>query len=651
MHRHSSSLPVRSSIIILLGLCAAPLGAEESSRRDEEAKLIATLRSEASLFEKAKACQRLAVAGTRDAVPALAALLDDDKLAHYARFALEPLPDPAADEALREAAGRLQGKHLIGVLSSIGQRRDAKALGKLEPLLAAPDLELAAAAAAATGHIGTPEAAALLEKALRGGAPALREVVAAGALTCAEQLLAAGRSKEAVALYDALAAAELPSHLRAAAARGAIVARGSGGLRLLLEGLESGERDVFDVALGVARELQGSDVTQALLSRLEKLPPERRALLIAALGDRGDEAALPAVLEAARKGPQPVRVAALRALGGIGGPSAVPVLLEAAAGEDAAAAGAALAALEALQGEEVDAAIAAMLEGSDGRLRAAGIELAGRRGIRKAVPALRKAAEDGDEALRVLAIEALGRTAALGDLPFLVARLAKPRSSAEETAARDAIALAAKRLPDKDASAAKVLEALESAPAEAGPRLIAALGLVGGRKALEAVAARSRDPSAKLRDAAFAALADWGSEDAAPVLLGLVERAGQAEERLRAFRAFSRVVSRLRFPKEERLGLCRKAEEVARSDDERKVVIETLAALPAIETFPLLSPYYTSPALKDAAAAAAVTIGERILRYQADAVRDAMKEVLAAAPGKEVAERARKLYERAGGKP
>ena len=55
------------------------------------------LRSDAGLFDKAKACQRLAVIGGRDAVPALAAFLGDKELAHYARFGLEPNPDPAVD--------------------------------------------------------------------------------------------------------------------------------------------------------------------------------------------------------------------------------------------------------------------------------------------------------------------------------------------------------------------------------------------------------------------------------------------------------------------------------------------------------------------------------------------------------------------------
>ena len=78
----------------------------------------------ASTFEKAKACQQLAVVGTKDAVPALAALLPDEKLNVYARFGLEGIPDPAVDAALRNAVTKLQGRQVIGVIDSIGQRRD-----------------------------------------------------------------------------------------------------------------------------------------------------------------------------------------------------------------------------------------------------------------------------------------------------------------------------------------------------------------------------------------------------------------------------------------------------------------------------------------------------------------------------------------------
>ena len=57
----------------------------------------------AAVFRKAIACKRLAVIGTKDSVPPLAALLGDVRVSDYARDALESIPDPSADVALREA--------------------------------------------------------------------------------------------------------------------------------------------------------------------------------------------------------------------------------------------------------------------------------------------------------------------------------------------------------------------------------------------------------------------------------------------------------------------------------------------------------------------------------------------------------------------
>ena len=54
-------------------------------------------------FKKAKACQRIGELGAKEAVPALASLLGDEHLSGYARYGLEPISDPSADDALRAA--------------------------------------------------------------------------------------------------------------------------------------------------------------------------------------------------------------------------------------------------------------------------------------------------------------------------------------------------------------------------------------------------------------------------------------------------------------------------------------------------------------------------------------------------------------------
>jgi hypothetical protein len=65
------------------------------------------LRGDATEADKAMACKELAVFGSVDAVPDLAKLLDNERLASWARIPLEAIPDAACDAALREAAEKL----------------------------------------------------------------------------------------------------------------------------------------------------------------------------------------------------------------------------------------------------------------------------------------------------------------------------------------------------------------------------------------------------------------------------------------------------------------------------------------------------------------------------------------------------------------
>src|SRR5512143_2023052 len=124
------------TLVSLMMIAALPYavwaaGDSASVRKEKEHSLIKILESNAPPQDKAIPCKLLAVYGSKDAVPALAPLLADKELASWARTALEAIADPAADEALREALGKLEGRLLIGTINSIAVRRDPKAVDGL----------------------------------------------------------------------------------------------------------------------------------------------------------------------------------------------------------------------------------------------------------------------------------------------------------------------------------------------------------------------------------------------------------------------------------------------------------------------------------------------------------------------------------------
>jgi HEAT repeat protein len=172
-------------------------------------------------FQRAKACQRAGELGSKEAVPALAALLGHEHLGTYARYGLEPIADPSVDDALRAALTKLKGVALIGTINSIGKRRDAKASPALLKLLHGQDEAAAQAAAAALGKIGGSSAKEL-QGALAKTKGMTKKAVADACLVCAERLLAEGKRDQALALYTALSAPDIPQAQRHAAMTGII---------------------------------------------------------------------------------------------------------------------------------------------------------------------------------------------------------------------------------------------------------------------------------------------------------------------------------------------------------------------------------------------------------------------------------------------
>ena len=185
----------------------------------DQPKLIAILKdSNSTLFQKAIACKKLAQIGTRESIQPLAALLGEQRLGHYARFGLEPNPDPAVDDALRAALPKLKGRLLMGVIHSIGVRRDAKALDALGKLMNDSDVEIAQAASASVGTIGGLQASKLLQAALKSARPPVLPVVARAALVCADGLMASNRA-QALEMYNILSGATMPRVVHLAAIR------------------------------------------------------------------------------------------------------------------------------------------------------------------------------------------------------------------------------------------------------------------------------------------------------------------------------------------------------------------------------------------------------------------------------------------------
>lgn len=425
---------------LTLALAAVLLAAASAIAADQEAELLAVLKSDAGQFEKHEACRVLAHVATKKAVPTLTALLGDEKLSHMARYAMETIPDPSVDVALRDALGKLQGRPLLGVIGSLGVRRDAQAVDAIAKRLTDPDSVLAQAAARALGQIGTPEAAKALEAALAGASGARQVDFCEGLFRCAEAMSAEGQAAQSLAIYDRLRKlSPAPQQVRAGALRGAVLARQKEGIPVLLEAIRSPAYVLTAAAARTAMEMPGAEVTAALAGELPKLPVDKQILIINTLGHRGDVAAGPALLDIASKGDPAVRLPAIRNVTRLGYAPALTLLAELALTGEGDLATAARECLGNFPAKDADATIVAMLTNQDAKVRALAVEMIGLRNVAGAAASLLKAADDADETVRLAALKALRDQAGAAELPALLKILVKARSAVESQAAENAL--------------------------------------------------------------------------------------------------------------------------------------------------------------------------------------------------------------------
>ena len=601
---------------LLLGLNPVAFAKPSSSAaKEQETKLIAVLQSSATQKEKADACRALAHLGTKDTAAALAALLSDEPLSHMARYGLETMPGSAADQALRAALPTLRGRQLAGVVTSLGVRRDSSAAKPLAKLLTNPDSEVRVAVARALGSIGTSSAAKALESALPDTSAADRLAICEGLFRCAETFAAKRRQRDAIRIYDHLRALpDAPHQIRAAALRGAILARQNNGVPLLAEAIQGTDWVLADAAARAAMEMPGTGVTTALIAKLGVLTADRQVLVLQILGKRADATALPTVLAAARNGDKTVRITAIRTVAEIGDVSAAPGLADLACDADREISEAARESLAALPGKKADDTVLGMLTSADPAQKIAGINLVTRRRLNSALPALLKLAEDSDVKVRGAALKQLGEFGGEAELPTLLARLDRATGADEVAAIEQALTALCGRIAKPEASADALIAKLPSAKPPQKAALLTVLGSIGGAKALSVVRAAVGDANKDVHSAALAALCDWPTPDVAPELLTLARSPGDAEDKLECLRGYLRWARDADVPVKERLAMCKDATGLITRTQEKKLLLAALGAINSQDAVTQILLFVDDTSAREEACVAIVSIAEKLTK-------------------------------------
>jgi type 1 glutamine amidotransferase/HEAT repeat protein len=623
--------------------------AHQGSVEPIEQLLIPLLDEQTNLAVKDFVCRKLSIIGTSHSVPALAALLDNPKTEHLARYALERIPDPAAEAALLAKLNQARdAKTKTGLISSLGIRRSNQAVNALAQIAAA-DKNLSQAAVHALGLIGTSDAAAALQTVRGSLAGELRPHVLNAMVICADQLTKDGKTKEALVLYEMLYAKDNPSLIRVAALTGISQTSASRFQEILPSAVMQDDAVLQAGAIRLVAQTQDATVVEAVVSAMPQLTDPARIALLSALAANGHPTGCQAAREVMASANKDVRIAAYRVLGAMGnGKDVLPLATAAARAADRAEREAARQALNQLGGQDAAAAIEEGIRRTIGTQRdeAVATELiraVGQRGEESLKGILFAVAKEQEGRAAQEAFRSLQMMVSAEDVPAAADLLAARPGSAAETVAL----AAAEKIADPRGRAAALLARLESVQTPAAQAsFLRVLGRLGDPQAVEMIRRFRQSSDTTVRQAALRAMLDWPGMDFFQDVRQLAVSAEDESQKILAFRAYIRLLTNAEGKTESQIvQSLAEAMKLADRPQEQKLVLAALGGYGITSALELALKAAGNPELKAEAEAAIVNICDKLATTAPDLAQEALQTTIRQTPNAAIKERAQKILD------
>ncbi|MHC4726268.1 MAG: HEAT repeat domain-containing protein [Planctomycetota bacterium] len=399
---------------------------------------------------------------------------------------------------------------------------------------------------------------------------------------------------------------------------------------IVLDILKSDDQEMQAVAIAMVKDMPGTEVTKALVKELPNLSAASQVQLLSALSDRGDAAALPAVITAVKGGDESVRIAALKAVGQLGDESSVDLLARTAAGTRGAEQKAARESLYRLRGSKVDEAILAGITKAQSKTKVEMIKSAGERNISAGVSTLLKTARDSDRKVRLVSLKVLRIIAGPEHLPALVELLLNLQSSSDLNEARKMIASVAHKIEDKNGQAEAVLAILPSIKdIKKQCSLLSVLGKIGDNSGLPRLREALGGDNIDIRGAAIRALSEWPTSEPAADLMKAAEKSKNKVHRILALRGSVRLlVLDKKRSSEETIGMYKKAMALAPDAGEKKRVLSGLANIKSLDALQMATSYLRDKALLKEAESAVVKIAGSIYENFPRQSKDVLEQIV-----------------------
>ncbi|MBC8182903.1 HEAT repeat domain-containing protein [candidate division KSB1 bacterium] len=599
----------REPLTALADLVRSSIDFREDKKLIEKG-MLAFLKTDATFSGKQFICKQLSIIGTEEAVPTLAPMLLKKETSDIARYALERIAGNRVDKALRKALSKSKKNMKVGIINTLGQRKDERSVKAFGKLVYDSNVTIATAAAAALGKIANAKASETLAEAKDKTKGSVKSIVLDSYLMCADLFNANENQAKALEIYRQLFAQGYSMPIRSAALRGLIIASGDKGGDIIVKILKTENEKIKTTAIGMVRELPSSQKADKIAAELANLSVTNKIQLLAALADRGDNSVHDDVVKATKNENNEVRIAATKALARLGSEADIDLLTKMAAKSDLTKKETARETLALLSGTKVDETIVAKIADAEPEIQVELIQSVGSRNISSAVDVLLKTAVSENRKVRLESIKSLELVGTPKDLDNLVDLLLNVQTNVERRRAEKTIVAVAHKIEKQDEQAAVVLKKLPSVKnVENRSSLLRVLGNIGDSNGLPVLQKALKDKNEDIQKASIQALSDWPTPEPLEDLLVVAKSSKNEVHQVLALRGHIRLLG---LPSErtndETIQLYKTAMKLAQNAGEKRMVLSGISNIRTVNALNSVANFLTDTELKNEAEVAVVRI-------------------------------------------
>ncbi len=549
---------------------------------------------------------QLQFSGTGAIVPFLGKYLFDDFLCEPAARTLIAIKSSGSEEVLLKALGESSGANQITIVKALGDLGSAKAIKEIEKLALSEESELRKVSLYALANSGSPDAEKILFEAANKTSFQYEQTGATQSyLLFIKRIGEAGETKVVERMCHYLMD-NAPSNIRSQALSLLIHFKKDEGDKILLDVLEDPDSQFRATALQLTNRYPGKDLTQKLVSRLDETPAVVQADIIRILGERGDQTAIPSILDCLTNQDQVVRLAAVNAAGLLAGETAIIPLLDVMQDGTPEEVNAVKETMLFIDSDQLVPAIYNALDEMTPKSKAALFEVLVNRDPDGFHDLAVLESENPEKEIRLAAYSALATLAAPKEGEIIYQAFVTRKDPEEKKVLENTILSLAKRMDYADQS--RFLGMFSGLDPENKQYFFEILPEIGGTKALDMVMTDYFTCEENQKDLPLETLGRWQTPDVIPRLYDILLEEPRDYYLNPAMDYSFEMIKKSRIPDEQKVLYYRQLLELSPGNDREEEILTQLSFLPVFQSLVLAGKYLNDPDLQQAAASAVAKI-------------------------------------------